>query len=89
MSYTHATPSQVSKKASTNSVAATKLKNGMRLKVIVDKQSGDDGDRVYQTVATIANLRHSKSGKYIHFDLEEVLTDESVELTTDEFVHLA
>jgi hypothetical protein len=86
MSHTLASLVNTSRKATTNSIPATKLKSGMKVKVLVDKQSGDDEDRVYRTTATIANLRATKSGKYIHFDLEEFNTDEPVEVDSTEFV---
>ncbi len=75
-----------SRKSKAKSIPATELKSGMRVKVIVDKQLGNDGDRLYTTTATIANLRKSKSGTYIHFDLEEFNIDEPVEVSSKEFV---
>jgi hypothetical protein len=87
MSYTYITALKVSKKATTNSVAATNLKNGMKITVRVNRQVGDDDDRVYDTVGTISDLQTGK--QYMHFDIEEVSADEAIELTVNDFVTLA
>ena len=86
MSYTIATLMNVSTARAGTPV--TKLTNGMKVLVRLDKQNGDDDDRVFETIATIANLRTASSGRFVQFDIAEYKTDEPIEVSASLFVSL-
>lgn len=90
MSYCYATPQTVSKTARmSKDMLATRLTNGLRFKAFIDKHDGDDEDGQTLRTVTIANLRKSKNGKYINFNIEELNTDEPCELLATDFLRLA
>lgn len=89
MSYCYATPTQVYNKPTNGTIAATRLTDGSKISVLVDRRNGDDEDCIARTtVATVTNLRKSTSGRYIHFDIKEYNTDESCELNATDYIKI-